>query len=324
MKNEQLVTIVIPTYNRKNMLKKSLESAINQTYANLEILISDNHSTDGTEELCQEYLKKDSRIKYFRHLENIGMTNNNNFIHKKVSGEFFVILCDDDWLDTDYVKKCLDYINTHDGYVLVTPTTFLHDENYMLIKKCSGEKLDYKNKKDRFIKYIKLMKLENYLATGLFKTSIAKEIWELEGLLQKDRFAEDWVFMLKYAAAGKIKLLSTTHYHKLNNGNSTTFEGLAQLWTISEDRYFLDMVTEAICSSMKTDSFFHKYLTQAEIDEISTIIEALLKERNKPKNSKQILFKILKEIISCPSFIFSKTTYIKAFKTVKILFISHI
>ena len=53
-KNNDLVTMIITTYNRKQMLQKALESVINQTYKNLEIIIADNHSEDGTKEICRE------------------------------------------------------------------------------------------------------------------------------------------------------------------------------------------------------------------------------------------------------------------------------
>ena len=64
--NLPLITVIITTYNRVNLLEKAILSVINQTYKNLEIIISDNHSEDGTEELCEKYAKTDSRIIYYR------------------------------------------------------------------------------------------------------------------------------------------------------------------------------------------------------------------------------------------------------------------
>lgn len=85
-----LVTIAIPTYNRANLyLTQAIESAINQTYPNLEIIISDNCSTDDTEMVIRSF--KDPRIRYFRQEKNIGGNNNFNFCLKQARGEYFFI-----------------------------------------------------------------------------------------------------------------------------------------------------------------------------------------------------------------------------------------
>lgn len=323
MKNKPLVSIFMPTFNRKDLLEKSLESAINQTYTNLEILISDNHSTDGTEELCKEYLKKDNRIKYFRHSENIGMTDNHNFIIEKITGDYFVGLCDDDWLDLDYVEKCVKFAEEHEDYTLITPSTLLYDENYRLLKLCSGEKIDYKNAKGRFKKYLELMKFDHYLASGLFKTCIAKEIIEKDGTLYKNRYAEDLVLLIKYLVAGKMKILSSTHYNKLNNGYSMSVQGLSEIWNIPEGKSYNELLIETLSTCIKKDLFFKKYLTQAEINEFPQIIEKVLKKSNNSTNNGQIYCTALKCILFHPLGIFKKETYVKVIRTLKILLITH-
>jgi glycosyltransferase involved in cell wall biosynthesis len=69
--SQPLVTIAMPTYNRADgFLKQALQSAVSQTYANIEIIVSDNCSTDNTESVVKEM--KDPRIRYFKHSENMG------------------------------------------------------------------------------------------------------------------------------------------------------------------------------------------------------------------------------------------------------------
>ena len=107
--NCPLVTIGIPTYNRADgYLKDAIESALNQTYANLEIIISDNCSSDDTGLIVESF--NDPRIKYYRHNENIGANNNFNFCLKKASGIFFLLLHDDDLIDEDFVELCMDVV----------------------------------------------------------------------------------------------------------------------------------------------------------------------------------------------------------------------
>ena len=97
MENSPLVSIIIPTFNRPEYFKIALESALNQTYKNFEIFISDNSTTDDTENLIQPYLEKYPCIKYFRH-ENFTASDNWNFArhYNNPDAEFVNWLLDDD------------------------------------------------------------------------------------------------------------------------------------------------------------------------------------------------------------------------------------
>ena len=98
MENSPLVSIIIPTFNRPEYFKIALESALNQTYKNFEIFISDNSTTDDTENLIQSYLKKFSNIKYFRH-KNFSANDNWDFArsYNNPDAEFVNWLLDDDF-----------------------------------------------------------------------------------------------------------------------------------------------------------------------------------------------------------------------------------
>jgi glycosyltransferase involved in cell wall biosynthesis len=101
-----LVTIAIPTYNRADSyLPQALKSALNQTYPNLEIIVSDNCSTDGTKAFVTGIA--DPRLRYVRHEVNIGSTNNINFCLEQAKGEYVLFLHDDDRIDPDFVESCI-------------------------------------------------------------------------------------------------------------------------------------------------------------------------------------------------------------------------
>jgi glycosyltransferase involved in cell wall biosynthesis len=102
-----LVTIAIPTYNRAdNYLRQALTSAVTQTYPKIEIIVSDNCSTDHTETLVTGF--SDPRIRYFRHEKNIGANNNFNFCLQQAKGMYFLLLHDDDLIDSDFVETCMN------------------------------------------------------------------------------------------------------------------------------------------------------------------------------------------------------------------------
>ena len=102
-----LVTIAIPTYNRDRYLKEAIDSARNQTYKNVEILIRDNASEDTTELIAREEMRSDDRIQYVRNKKNIGMRNNWNKLLNAASGEYFLLLSDDDILAPNAIKILL-------------------------------------------------------------------------------------------------------------------------------------------------------------------------------------------------------------------------
>ncbi len=103
----KLVTIGIPTYNRaSSFLQQALESAMAQTYQNLEIIVSDNCSSDNTEEVVLQY--EDPRVKYVRHRVNIGPLGNSNFCLNQARGDYFLQLHDDDVIDPDFVETCMN------------------------------------------------------------------------------------------------------------------------------------------------------------------------------------------------------------------------
>lgn len=109
--NYPLVTIAIPTYNRADgYLAEALESALAQTYDHLEILVSDNCSTDGTPDLVQSY--DDPRIRYVRHETNLGAHGNFDYCVDAARGDFFLMLHDDDRIAPSLLETCVDALGT--------------------------------------------------------------------------------------------------------------------------------------------------------------------------------------------------------------------
>src|SRR5262245_14062805 len=97
--SQPLVSIGLPTYNRASMLPRAIESVLAQTHANIELVLSDNASTDETETICREAQARDPRINYIRQAVNIGLIANFKFVLREARGAFFMWLSDDDWLE---------------------------------------------------------------------------------------------------------------------------------------------------------------------------------------------------------------------------------
>ncbi|ERI90854.1 glycosyltransferase, group 2 family protein [Clostridiales bacterium oral taxon 876 str. F0540] len=103
-----LVSILIPTYNRPDYFKLALESALNQTYRNIEIIIGDDSSNNETEKLVDEnYIDKYDNIKYYRNEENLGQFENDIKLFNMAGGEFINYLMDDDLFENQKIEKMM-------------------------------------------------------------------------------------------------------------------------------------------------------------------------------------------------------------------------
>lgn len=107
MQNKAVITTIIPTYNRASRLKKAIESVLSQTYPYFELHIYDNASEDNTQKIVEEYARKDSRIIYHRHAENIGATKNFAFGLSRVTTSYFSFLSDDDLLLPNFYEDAI-------------------------------------------------------------------------------------------------------------------------------------------------------------------------------------------------------------------------
>ena len=101
------VSIGMPVYNGEKYLAEALDSLLAQTYGDLELIISDNASTDRTQEICQSYVNRDRRVKYFRNEVNLGATRNYNRVFELSGGEYFKWAAHDDIHGAAFVEKCV-------------------------------------------------------------------------------------------------------------------------------------------------------------------------------------------------------------------------
>ncbi|WP_300747852.1 glycosyltransferase family 2 protein, partial [uncultured Brachyspira sp.] len=130
MNNTPLISVLIPTYNRKELLKRALDSVLKQTYKNIEIYVSDNASADGTLELMQEYSKNDKRIIYSRREKNMGPIYNGSEAYNHLKGKYAVVLCDDDYfLSNTFFENAVKAMEENENIVIVRGIAKCFNEN---------------------------------------------------------------------------------------------------------------------------------------------------------------------------------------------------
>ena len=249
------VSIGIPVYNGANTLASTIEAAINQDYENLEIIISDNCSTDETQIIAESYRAKDSRIKYVRQEKNFGSTANFSKVFEYSTGEFFMWAAHDDQHSSIFISSCLPILlkDTEAGLCIPKTQAFFRSEiNWTSsIKTFSG--IDTR---------IKLFKetLRHFPAVGiygLYRSSVIQKTG-----LWKNFLGADLVFIQRLSLHGNIvasdellfSYFERETWNTLNQDYANIFGGPKKPWFYSP---FLVVVRNQLDSIMKSDNKFH-------------------------------------------------------------------
>ena len=232
--NNPLVTVAITTCNRPNLLQQALKSVIDQTYKNLEIIVLDDCSSGKeTQKVVQEVINNDKRIKYYFHKKNIGINPNFNFALENTNGKYFMWLCDDDWIDRDYVEACLKTLIANKEYILVTGKTKFYWENKF---SHDGVRIDLlcNNGTKRWMSfYLSVLGSGNPPNFGLIELS------RLRNFKMPNVLGCDYILFSKIAYLGKIKTLENICIHRRLGGMSETMENMAVSFSLPNfDRKF--------------------------------------------------------------------------------------
>ena len=147
--NNPLISVIIPVYNVEKHLEKCLNSVINQTYKNLDIILINDGSTDKSGEICAEFSKRDSRIKFIQQ-ENSGVSRARNVGIENSSGDFFSFIDSDDYLELDTYEyliniveeKQVDAVN-YEYYITYPTNEVKHVNNRIQYGLASREQAQY-------------------------------------------------------------------------------------------------------------------------------------------------------------------------------------
>jgi glycosyltransferase involved in cell wall biosynthesis len=112
------LSIGLPVYNGENYLSESLDALLGQSYGDFELIISDNASSDRTEEICRDYAAEDERIRYIRQPVNVGAGPNHNAVFHESRGELFKWASHDDLYGRDLLRRCVDALDARPQVVL--------------------------------------------------------------------------------------------------------------------------------------------------------------------------------------------------------------
>lgn len=215
-----LVSIGIPTFNRADQLARALRSALEQTYARLEIVVADNASTDGTPELCAALAHADDRLRVLRRPQNIGATANFNGVVEASRGGFVLLLADDDWLAPDYVERCVSELRARPELALVCGRALYFRGDSVVYAGKEVRVLDAQPAR-RIARYFRLVR-ENATFYGVMRADVARSVFPLESCI-----GADWLLLGRVAALGGIETLTTTTLSRSLDGASAGLDTIA-------------------------------------------------------------------------------------------------
>lgn len=229
------ISIVIPIYNAEKYLRECLDSAVNQTMRDIEIILVDDGSTDTSGTICDEYAERDCRIRVI-HKANGGVCDARNVGMYSVDTEYFTFLESDDWLPIDACQKMLQ--KSRDNTIdFVIGTYYKVATNGISIKKPLDDKLvtfDEEEIKNNLLSYIlgltgerlkKPSTIDTFLTdtAKLYKTNIVKEN-NLTWISRKVIYSDCLDFIIKYANKCKSAVYfdEPLYYYRRTNENSQT------------------------------------------------------------------------------------------------------
>jgi glycosyltransferase involved in cell wall biosynthesis len=225
--DQPLVSIGIPTFNRPLGLRKLLNSVKDQTYRNLEIIISDNCSDDpAVQSTILLFAELDQRIIHFRQKENIGLEENFNFVYTNSNGRYFIWMGDDDYFDTNYIEACVSHLQKN-------PDTIL----------CSGIAKYYLKGNHVFDENMAPLRQQGAISRLLKYYFNVNKNGKFYGVFRNRPFQRkpldvhvgcDLTFMGKLAILGKVDYTPSTSYHRSLDGSSATKKKMIQRFELNK------------------------------------------------------------------------------------------
>lgn len=211
------ITVGMPTYNAETHIAESIESILGQSLTDLQLLISDNASEDGTESVCRDYASRDNRINYVRQSKNLGATENYNFVCRQANSEYFKWHSSNDFCTSETVEKCVGVLDDNPGVVLCYPPTKLFQQSYEDATDYDDKLLvDEDSPVARFFHVIDNMALNNVM-NGVVRTKSLQST-----SLIREFFYADRNMVAELALIGKIVPAEGCNFYRRMDAESAT------------------------------------------------------------------------------------------------------
>ncbi len=211
------LTIGLPVYNSERYIGEVLECLLAQSYGSFRVLISDNASTDATPSLCQEFARRDKRISYVRHPQNLGATVNYNYVALHADTTYFKWHSSNDLLSSNALQSCIDMLDGRPDIALAFPHTRLFQHSTETSTPYDADPIaDQEDPIERFLYVIDNMALNNMM-NGVLRLDYLRRTAMLRTFYSADRG-----MMAELALQGKLlRDEGSTFFRRMDEHSAT-------------------------------------------------------------------------------------------------------
>lgn len=217
MEELKLVSVIVPVYNVERYIKKCIDSILNQTYRNLEIILVDDGSTDGSSKMCDEYARNDTRILVI-HKANGGQSEARNIGISESKGDYIFFVDSDDYIEYNAIKTMLEIAENKNADMVIADIYSVNEKGEIL----NEGKGQYTFQNERLFSAEEAAQAFAELDWGpwnkLYKRSVHKDIYFPQGKIHED---EAIMFQL-FEQCNKIVYTNARLYNYLQREGSTT------------------------------------------------------------------------------------------------------
>lgn len=252
---EKLVSIGLPVYNGDNFIIEAINSILNQTHKNIEIIISDNASSDRTPEIINSFAKNDNRIKSFRQETNIGAVENYLFTLNQAKGDYFMWASHDDIWDEKWIEVLIKEITPIDSGVIGEIRLFNQDG---ILRHKSLPSF----KKNSILKYF-LSDESQYKSHYIYSLFNMDKLKRANKDALQDKYRPDYLFVYSLLQKGSLRSTIKTHLkyrvHPKNLGKTYTkkYKGWKKIiYRVHPTSYYLGYVKFSKSIISKTKIYF--------------------------------------------------------------------
>ena len=302
----RLVSIIVPVYKVEQYLKRCMDSVLNQTYKNIEVILVNDGSPDNCPALCDEYAKIDSRVRVI-HKENGGLSSARNVALDSVKGDYIFFVDSDDWLALDTLEVLNEYLEK-DYDMISFQRTYLTEEK--VVEK--GEKNPKDMDVSQYIDASFLGRYDFFVTTKIFKAEVFNNARFLEGRNYEDLEIMHRLFLNMKKVVGLDYFLY--YYWKGNEGaitNTITMKNIQDHYLSANEIYHAskkyledrgkDSSNIVAWYKVEMSQLYIDYLksTDKDVELFAKIKSEIIKEKvnfnrllKQPRYLKYILYKI--------------------------------
>ena len=281
------ISVIVPIYNVEPYLRRCIDSIINQTYENLEIILVDDGSRDNCGQICDDYAKKDTRIKVI-HKKNGGLSDARNTGLEVCTGNFISFVDSDDWIDKTMLQVMINLMKSNESDICECGVEYVYENKNILQSENLNSNISIFNKEES-LNNLLLNNIRQTVWNKLYKSTVIKNMFFEIGKCNEDEF---WTYKILDKINKVVKTEQKLYYYYQRNGsiiNSRySMKNLDALEAKYERVKFLNKypdIQKEACRQIIFDSLYHYqkcsiYLNKNEREKAQNYIKKKFSEVN--------------------------------------------